>query len=312
MKPGFYDPKRVSEVRPIKYSIVADAALQWAKAHNIQPAAKDDPRICLMAIDMQLTFAHPDFELPVAGALDDCTRLCNFIYENLGAITEIAPTMDTHTAMQIFHQTFWVCADGSPIPIMTTISVDDVKSGKYRVNPAVAHSVSGDYMFLQKHALHYVETLAAGGKFNLCIWPFHALLGGICRSSQTKHEIKGGNPLSENYSVLKPECTTTVGWRSIGQRNAKFIDKLLNFDKIVIGGEAKSHCVAWSIQDLLSEIASVDKRLARKVYLLEDCTSPVIIPGVVDFTPQANAAFKEFADAGMHIVKSTTPISDWK
>ena len=45
--------------------------------------------------------------------------------------------------------------------------------------------------------------------------------------------------------------------------------------------------------------------LAEKTYLLEDCSSPVVVPGVVDYTDEANAAFERFAGAGMHVVRST-------
>jgi nicotinamidase-related amidase len=44
---------------------------------------------------------------------------------------------------------------------------------------------------------------------------------------------------------------------------------------------------------------------------LEDCTSPVVVPNVVDFTERADAAFERFAKAGMHIVKSTEAIANW-
>jgi hypothetical protein len=36
-----------------------------------------------------------------------------------------------------------------------------------------------------------------------------------------------------------------------------------------------------------------------------------VIPGVVDFTGQANEMFQRFAGAGMHLVRSTDPIRDW-
>ncbi len=72
-----------------------------------------------------------------------------------------------------------------------------------------------------------------------------------------------------------------------------------------------SHCVAWTIADLLDEINAKDPALARKVYILDDCSSAVVIPGVVDFTDMANAAFDKFRLAGMHIVKSTDPIESW-
>jgi len=97
----------------------------------------------------------------------------------------------------------------------------------------------------------------------------------------------------------------------IAQKNVRFIEKLLKFDAIVIAGQAKSHCVAWTIDDLLTEILAQDASLAKKVYLLEDCTSPVVVPGVIDYTDQADAAFKRFADAGMRVVNTATPIEDW-
>ena len=50
---------------------------------------------------------------------------------------------------------------------------------------------------------------------------------------------------------------------------------------------------------------------SRRLYLLEDCTSPVVVPGAVDFTEQADAAFARFAAAGAHVVRSTTPMSAW-
>ncbi len=89
------------------------------------------------------------------------------------------------------------------------------------------------------------------------------------------------------------------------------IEKLLAFDAVLVAGQAKSHCVAWTIDDLLAGIAAVDRRLAEKVYLLEDCTSPVVVPGVVDWTDDADAAFARFAEAGMHVVRSTDPIESW-
>ena len=89
------------------------------------------------------------------------------------------------------------------------------------------------------------------------------------------------------------------------------IEKLLDFDAVLIAGQAKSHCVAWTIDDLLNEIRDKEEALAQKVYLLEDCTSPVVVPGVVDFTAEADAAFARFAEAGMHLVKSTEPMEEW-
>jgi nicotinamidase-related amidase len=97
----------------------------------------------------------------------------------------------------------------------------------------------------------------------------------------------------------------------IDEKNESLIGHLLEFDALIVAGQAKSHCVAWTVSDLLQEIQSRDPALAKKIYLLEDCTSPVVIPGVVDFSEQAEAAFARFAAAGMHRVRSTDPLWTW-
>jgi nicotinamidase-related amidase len=61
----------------------------------------------------------------------------------------------------------------------------------------------------------------------------------------------------------------------------------------------------------LDQIKASDPHLVDKVYLLEDCTSPVVVPGAIDYTEPAEAAFERFAEAGMHVVRSTEAISSW-
>ena len=328
--PVHFDRNKVGEVWRVPYQTRAAEAAAWAKQHLLQPAANDQTRIGLLAIDVQNTFCIPEFELFVGGrsgmgAVADNVRLCEFIYRNLGIITEIIVTMDTHLAAQIFHSVFWVNDAGEHPPAMTMISLRDVEAGLWKANPAIAPSLKLDPTHLQDYALHYVRKLNLDAKYPLTIWPYHSMLGGIghalvsaleeacffhniARSSQTRFEIKGNNPLTENYSVLKPEVLTNQDKRAIAQKNTTLIQTLLAFDAIIIAGQAKSHCVAWTIDDLLTEIQARDPKLAQHVYLLEDCTSPVVVPGVVDFTDEADAAFQRFAKAGMHIVKSTDPI----
>jgi len=331
--PGFFDPGRAATAWRVPYSERARQAGEWAREHGLTPASEDRFRVCLICIDVQNTFCLPDFELFVAGrsgrgAIEDNVRLCRFIYRNLGVITRVAPTMDTHTAMQIFHPVFWVDGRGEHPAPYTVISPEDLEKGRWKVNPAVAHSLSdGDAGFLEKHAVHYVRRLAEAGKYPLMIWPYHSMLGGIghalvsiveealffhciARKSQTAFEVKGRHPLTENYSVLRPEVLDTAGGKPIAPENTQFIEMLLSFDAVVIAGQAKSHCVAWTIDDLLIRILPRDPSLVKKVYLLEDCTSPVMVEGA-DFTEQADAAFRRFAEAGMHVVRSTDPIESW-
>lgn len=333
--PPHFDAAKVGEVWRVPYQARAVEANDWAKQHNIQPDAEDKTRICLLLIDVQNTFCIPEFELFVGGksgmgAVEDNIRLCEFIYRNLGTISAIAPTMDTHTAIQIFHPIFWINEAGEhPTPAATTITPEDIEQGKWKVNPGIADSLTnGDYARLNTYALHYVKQLSESGKYPLTVWPYHSMLGGIghalvsaieealffhaiARSSQTRFEIKGNNPLTENYSILRPEVLEDASGNAIAQKNTSLIQYLLEFDAVIVAGQAKSHCVAWTVADLLTEIQATDASLAKKVYLLEDCTSPVVVSGVVDYTQQADEAFQRFASAGMHLVQSTQPMETW-
>jgi len=331
--PPHFDPDKVGEVWKVPYEQRAAEAEKWAKQHNIRPAAADKFRICLVAVDVQNAFCIPGFELFVGGrsgtgAVDDNRRLCEFIYRNLDVITRIAPTMDTHQAMQIFHAAFWVNDKGEHPAPFTLISAEDVEEGRWKFNPTLGPILGIDEDYAQRYVLSYTKKLREGGKYDLTIWPYHVMLGSIghalvpaveeaiffhsiARYSQPDFQIKGNNPLTEHYSVLGPEVVEGPDGEPIAQRNVEFIERLLQFDAVIIAGQAKSHCVAWTIDDLLQDIYTRDKKLTEKVYLLEDCTSPVVVPGVMDYTDEADAAFQRFADAGMHVVRSTEPLDSW-
>jgi nicotinamidase-related amidase len=133
----------------------------------------------------------------------------------------------------------------------------------------------------------------------------------VARFSRPEFQVKGNNPLTEHYSVFGPEVTEGPDGESLGEMASDLMDKLLTFDAVVVAGEAKSHCLAWTIDDLLDNEDVRERRLAERTYLLEDCTSPVVVPGVVDYTDEANAAFERYAAAGMHVVRSTSPIESW-
>ena len=333
--PPHFNPDKLAEVWKVDYEEITRAAGKWGAEHHIQPASKDRFRICLVAVDVQNTFCIPGFELYVGGrsgkgAVDDNRRLCEFIYRNLHVITQIMPTMDTHQAMQIFHSIFLVNDKGEHPAPFTLITEEDIMEGRWRFNPALSHTLHYDANYVQQHLLHYTSELKKSGKYDLTIWPYHAMLGGIghalvsaveeaiffhtiARFSQPDFHVKGNHPLTEHYSVLGPEVTTGPDGKSLVKKSDSLFNKLKEYDAVIIAGQAKSHCVAWTIADLLEDAIArpSDKDLVEKVYLLEDCTSPVVVPGVVDYSENADEAFKRFEDAGMHVVRSTDPLETW-
>jgi nicotinamidase-related amidase len=330
--PAHFDPSRVGEVWRVAYEERAGEAREWATRHGLMPAAEDSFRLCLLAVDVQNTFCIPDFELFVAGrsgrgAVDDSRRLAEFVYRNLGSISQIVPSLDTHHAIQVFHAIWLVDERGNHPDPYTLVSAEDVEAGRFRVNPAVAEALQLDPGYARRHLEDYTRRLARGGKYDLTIWPYHAMLGSIghalvstveeaiffhtiARTSPPDFQVKGDNPLTEHYSMLGPEVTTGPDGDRLGAKNRDLIERLLTFDAVVVAGQAKSHCLAWTIDDLLDD-DELRERLAERTYLLEDCTSPVVVPGAIDYTDEADAAFARYAAAGMHVVRSTDPIETW-
>lgn len=329
--PEFFDPARVGEIWKVDYAARAEDARRFALQHDLKPSSASTERISLLLIDVQNTFCTPGFELFVGGrsgngAVEDNVRLCQFIYRNIGRITHIIATMDTHMSQQIFHPIFFVDAGGNhPVPY-TDIHVDELRSGTWTFNPALApqFGIAPDYG--QQMMLHYAEMLHKEGKYALTIWPYHAMLGGIghalvpvveeaiffhshARTDQPHFAVKGDEPFTENYSVVGPEVLEGPMGEVLGAHDPQFIQHLQEVDRLYVAGQAKSHCVAWTVQDLLDDVLATNPELAKNIYLLDDCSSAVVVPGVVDHTQAADDAYAWFAQAGMHIVKSTDDIS---
>jgi len=324
--PEFFDAGKLDQVWRVPYEERAKHAQDWALQHGLQPASADQTKTWLMLVDVQNTFCIPGFELYVAGrsgtgAVDDNRRLCEFIYRNLGIITQITATMDTHNAMQIFHAIFLVDEAGEHPASYTNVSAEDVRAGKWKFNPALASQFGISPEEGQERLKHYTTKLEEKGKYALTIWPYHSMLGGvghalvsvveealffhsIARLSPPHFEVKGDRSFTEHYSVIGPEVKEGPQGEILGVHNNKFVETLKDVDRLVIAGQAKSHCVAFTIADLLNDIQKEDPALVQKIYLLEDCTSPVVVPGA-DYTEQADEAFAKFAEAGMHLVRST-------
>ncbi len=240
--PGHFDPRRLGEVWRVPYEERAREARAWAAEHGLRPAAEDSFRLCLLAVDVQNTFCIPGFELFVAGrsgtgAVEDNRRLCEFVYRNLGAITRIFPSLDTHRTMQIFHAAWLVDEQGNHPEPHTSIRYEEVEAGRWRVDPAVVESLGIDPEYAERHLTHYTRRLEEGGKYDLTIWPYHAMLGGIghalvasveeavffhgvARQSQPAFQVKGENPLTEHYSMLGPEVTEGPDGDSIDRKDA--------------------------------------------------------------------------------------------
>lgn len=316
-----------------------ESAGNWRRAHDLAPPGAGDRSVHLLLIDAQRDFCLPEGSLYVGGrsgrgAVDDSRRTAEFIYRALGVITDITATFDTHLAFQVFFPSFWLGEDGRPPPPHTVVSAEDLAQGRLRPNPDIAHWLcGGDQDWLETQALDYCRVLEDDGKYQLYLWPPHCLLGteghalagiieearlfhSFARGVQAWNEPKGDHPLTENYSVLRPEVLAAHDGSRLAGDNDELLDRLLAADRVIIAGQASSHCVKSTIDDLGAAIAARDPARANRVYILRDCMSAVAVPDgeggfAADFTGQAEEALARYAEAGMHLVDSTTPIEAW-
>lgn len=281
--------------------IALNGILKLANDEQLAPAKQNTERVLFLGIDVQQDFMD-NGALGVPGAHGDVERMTKFIYNNMDKIANIAVSIDTHTPHQIFHPCWWVDENGNNPAPYTVITLADLDAGKWK--PVIA----------PKESREYVKHLEQDGKKQLCVWSYHCIQGttgcalenqfanmiyfhSVAKKSVVKRLIKGTDPLSEMYGIIKPEYDTH------NYINIDFLNQLETYDKIVIAGEAKSHCVLETIKQILEHFANRPE-ITNKIYILSDCMSS--IPGYEQVTDDT---FNNFVSVyGVNIVNSTDNI----
>ena len=275
--------------------------LKKANEEHLTPASQNREKVLFLGIDIQQDFMD-NGALGVPGAKQDVLRVTKFIYNNMDKISNIAVSLDTHLPHQIFHPCWWIDENGNHPAPYTIITLADLDAGRWRavINPQASRE--------------YVKHLEQDAKKALCIWTYHCLQGtsgaalenqfanmvyfhSVAKKAVMQRLVKGQDPLSEMYGIIKPEYDTK------GYINLDFLNKLESYDRILIAGEAKSHCVLESIHQIL-EYYETRPEITKKVYILEDCMSS--IPGYEDMTEQAFQTFR--SKYHVNLVKSTDNI----
>jgi len=255
----------------------------------------------LLIIDPQEDFCNPDWgTLFVPGALEDCKRTATMM-DRLGkVIDKIYVTFDSHRQYQIFHPMFWMRADGALVNPFDLITYADVKNSD--VTPVDPNMLDW--------CLTYTKALEDGGRYPLVIWPYHCLIGtpgwnvnpDIMKAILDWEKLtfrmynpitKGSNFKTEHYSAVKAEVevpedpTTHLNQKGI-------IEPLENADIIAIAGQARSHCVANTVRDIMANFS--DPVFIKKLYILQDAMSDV-----PTFEHLGDTFFDDFEKAGGNI-----------
>lgn len=229
-------------------------------------------KVLLLIIDMQYDFCSPDGSLYIKGSEEDVSRLARFISSNEQEIDHIVFTQDTHQVIDISHPVFWEDKNGNFPPPFTGISLKKVLGGIWQPR------------FQKGKAIDYIRKLEMQGEYPHTIWPEHCIIGShgaaivdeilepvkdwARKGRYYDVVIKGTHPLTEHFGALK--ANVPVAGCSETQLNTELVNKLMNASKVYIAGEAKSHCVANTLKQLL-HLAGI----ARNLFILEDCMSDV-------------------------------------
>lgn len=263
----------------------------------------------LLIIDPQNDFCNPGHtngtsqgSLFVPGADKDMERLGQWIVNNSKELNYIGITIDSHQPNDISHPNFWQDKDGNfPAPF-SQITVADVESGKWTPR------------FDPQRVLKYLRDLEAQGEYPHVIWPLHCVIGSeggaiypplMQAITQWTEQgkfyqivVKGTYPFAEHFGAFQAQIPDPD--RPETQLNQGLIKTLQTFQNVYLAGEAKTHCVANTLKQVMNEAPD----LAKKFIVLEDTMSNV--PG---FETLADPIYAKAKQMGVRFAKTTEPIA---
>jgi len=245
--------------------------------YNTGLPPNESKKRAILLIDPQNDFIAEWGSLSVPGAIDDSKRVAAAIMENVGSIDQIFVTLDTHQRFHIAHAMFWKSKNGLHPKPFTEISSSDVQAGKW---------VPTNENF-NEWAMVYVKELEKQKKFKLTIWPYHCLVGSkghavvdcleealqaweMAKVGAVTYVMKGKNALTEHYSAFRAEVVRAADNET--GFNHDLVNDLASYDEIIVAGQAKSHCVNYSVRDLVGALTDAKK---KQVVVLSDGSSAI-------------------------------------
>ena len=268
---------------------------------------------CLLIIDPQNDFVDPKGSLCVPGAEEDMTRLAEFISTNKNDIDGVVMTMDSHNVMDIAHPGYWLDMDGNHPKPFTSIKKKEAKGRKYMVNmPGTPEDV---VLEKQKMVIEYLEDLESVGKSHT-IWPEHCIQGtwghnvyGPLMDSvldwvneKARDYVlypKGMYPNAEHYGAFEAEVPDPKAPETTMVAAHNIMGYMDNFENVYLCGEAKSHCVANTLSQIMKLVKGTDfQDMVTRYVIIEDVMTDV--PGFEDLNKEV---FDEARQMGFRFIK---------
>lgn len=223
----------------------------------------------LLIIDPQNDFCDKTGKLYVPNSENDIDNICQLIDTKHNMFNRVIVSLDTHSINHIAAPTTWIDNNGNhptPFTILDQHGIDQNTNTQYK-------SANNDDKLIEALERHYKVN-----KNPMIIWPNHCVVGTFGAAVVEKlnntiykytnkyiinHILKGQDIYSEQYGCFNGP-TTVIGCES----------NIINLTpkNFYVCGEAKSHCVLETIEQLLQ--CNIF-RAGWKVFVINDCTSPV-------------------------------------
>jgi nicotinamidase-related amidase len=255
----------------------------------------------IFGIDIQNAFVKAGEPLCVPGAPEDNVRIKEMIRTLAPFISDIILTVDTHPVDHIGHPGYWMFADGTEVPPFTFITPEMLTEGKIaprdltKLGYATRYvSVLGGTMVWPVHCVPGTDSHKLSDEIEVALTNWKAVTGGVPTIVK-----KGFHKELESFGIFAPE------FEAHEDTTADFNDQLVGAllfggDPIVVVGEASSHCVKRSVEQLVQRIKDYNLGFdLSKIILLKDCMSPV-----PNFEAVADKFFEDMAEAGLTITTS--------
>jgi nicotinamidase/pyrazinamidase len=290
----------------------------------------------LLLIDVQKDFHPPHGSLAIPTAGEDAKRIVTILQDM--TVDRVVVTLDSHHKLHIAHPYFWW--DQNELyhpPPFTIIRHDDIVSGLWKprkelsalsswrtllspsssipqwMSDLIQENDDNDRIAtidLTKYVLEYTKRLEEKGRFHLCIWPEHCLIGtdGHAMVDNVRQALdewsdrtggtiefifKGQNLLTEMYSALEADVPVSKET----SYNDDLLASLLESGKLLVCGQAMSHCVNYTLRDIVRKWPPSRR---SDIYLITDCASAV--PG---FESDAETFVMDMKAIGVQTVTST-------
>lgn len=231
------------------------------------------PTEALFIIDPQNDFVTGS--LKVTGAEEDMVRIAGYIKDNIDTIDHIVVSKDNHSLYHIGHPKFWMRKDGKATdnpPDFTALTLGEdnkITSKGVEYVPVNADTLVNPFKTTKRAVKtwvrEYLKALQDKGRTHM-IWPEHCIKETLGRdvdervqdalnkwedSRNRKVTIveKGECDYAEMYSALKAEVECP--WDERTHLNTGLLDSLWKYDTVSVCGEAKSHCVKATTEDMV-------------------------------------------------------------